>query len=136
MSVRPFCPRRTQKQKNTKSLRLLNRGRKGLRLSMAKFYRNLADKRMYRELSQKAMAEAIGVAQSTYSLYEKGAREPNIDKIIKISEVLGVSADELLGIKTKQDKAYESFMRLDALDRAEILGTIKQMLKDEKYKEE
>lgn len=91
---------------------------------------------MYRELSQKAMAEAIGVAQSTYSLYEKGAREPNIDKIIKISEVLGVSADELLGIKTKQDKAYESFMRLDALDRAEILGTIKQMLKDEKYKEE
>ncbi len=80
------------------------------------------------------MAESIGVAQSTYSLYEKGAREPNIDKIIKISSVLGVTSDELLGIEQRQDENYSMFSRLNAVDRAEIMGTIKQMLKG--YKEE
>ena len=38
---------------------------------MAGFNENLSEKRIQRGLSQKAMAEAIGVAQSTYSLYEK-----------------------------------------------------------------
>lgn len=96
---------------------------------MAQFNENLTNKRALKGLSQKAMAEAIGVAQSTYSLYEKGAREPNIDKIIKISAVLGVTSDELLGIEQKEDENYAMFSRLNAVDRAEIMGTIKHMLK-------
>lgn len=39
-----------------------------------------------------------GVAKSTYSLYESGNREPNVQNIKKIADILGVSADELLGI--------------------------------------
>ncbi len=103
---------------------------------MAKFNKNLADARLLQGISQKAMAEALGVAQSTYSLYEKGAREPNIEKIVAISEILKVSADELLGVKTKESELYEMFLLLDSIDRAEITGTIKQMLKSEKYKGE
>ena len=45
------------------------------------------------------MAESIGVAKSTYSLYESGNREPNVQTIKKIADVLNVSADELLGIE-------------------------------------
>ena len=44
------------------------------------------------------MAESIGVAKSTYSLYESGNREPNVQTIKKIADVLNVSADELLGL--------------------------------------
>lgn len=44
------------------------------------------------------MAENIGVAKSTYSLYESGKREPNVDTIKKIASSLNVSADTLLGI--------------------------------------
>ena len=66
---------------------------------MGDFNRNLSELRVMRGLSQKDMAEKIGVARSTYTLYEKGAREPNISKIIKIAEVLQVSTDELFGLK-------------------------------------
>ena len=75
---------------------------------MAGFNENLSEKRMQRGLSQKAMAEAIGVAQSTYSLYEKGAREPNISKIVKISEVLNISIDDLFGTEPVVDELLES----------------------------
>ena len=70
---------------------------------MTDFSRNLSAKRIENELSQKAMSEAVGVAQSTYSLYEKGAREPNIGKIVKIAEVLSVSVDELFGVTSAND---------------------------------
>ena len=62
------------------------------------FNKNLKNAREMRGLSQKYVAEAIGVAKSTYSLYESGNREPNVQTIKKISDILNVSADELLGI--------------------------------------
>ena len=101
---------------------------------MTRFSENLRLIRFQKGLSQKAVAELIGVAQSTYSLYEKGEREPNIDKIAKISVVLDVTSDELLGIEQKQDENYAMFKRLNPVDRAEVMGTIKHMLKS--YEEE
>lgn len=62
------------------------------------FNKNLRWAREQKGLSQKDVAEKIGVAKSTYSLYESGSREPNVQTIKKIADVLGVSADELLGI--------------------------------------
>lgn len=63
-----------------------------------KFNENLKIAREKRNMSQKALAESIGVAKSTYSLYESGNREPNVQTIKKIADVLNVSDDELLGI--------------------------------------
>lgn len=62
------------------------------------FNENLKYAREQKGLSQKEVSEKIGVAKSTYSLYESGNREPNVQTIKKIADVLGVSADELLGI--------------------------------------
>lgn len=62
------------------------------------FNENLRDVREQKGLSQKEVAKKIGVAKSTYSLYESGNREPNVQTIKKISDVLNVSADKLLGI--------------------------------------
>ena len=62
------------------------------------FNENLRRVREQKGLSQKDVAEKIGVAKSTYSLYESGNREPNVQTIKKIADVLEVSADELLGI--------------------------------------
>ena len=64
-----------------------------------KFNENLKFAREKRGYSQNDMAESIGVAKSTYSLYESGNREPNVQTIKKIADVLNVSADELLGIE-------------------------------------
>ena len=52
-------------------------------------------------MTQKEVADIIGVAKSTYSLYESGNREPNVQTIKKISDVLNVSADELLGLNSE-----------------------------------
>ena len=63
-----------------------------------RFNENLKIARERKGLSQKDIAEGIGVAKSTYSLYESGNREPNVQTIKKIADLLNVSADELLGI--------------------------------------
>ena len=68
---------------------------------MSDFYENLKAARLQKKLSQKDVAEAIGVAKSTYSLYESGKREPNVKTIKKIADVLGVSGDILLGTATE-----------------------------------
>ncbi|WP_251393100.1 helix-turn-helix domain-containing protein [Mediterraneibacter agrestimuris] len=62
------------------------------------FKENLKEARIKSGLSQKEVSENIGVAKSTYSLYESGNREPNVNTIKKIADVLNVSADTLLGI--------------------------------------
>lgn len=62
------------------------------------FNENLKEARLKSGLSQKDLSENIGVAKSTYSLYESGKREPNVDTIKKIASALNVSADTLLGI--------------------------------------
>ena len=49
-------------------------------------------------MSQKDVAENIGVAKSTYSLYESGNREPNVITIKKIAAYLNISANSLLGL--------------------------------------
>ncbi len=65
------------------------------------FYENLKLAREQKGLSQKDVAEKVGIAKSTYSLYESGNREPNVQTIKKLANVLDVSADELLGIDTE-----------------------------------
>lgn len=63
-----------------------------------KFYENLKAVRERKSITQKEVCEAIGVAKSTYSQYESGAREPNVLTIKKIADFLNISADDLLGI--------------------------------------
>ena len=63
-----------------------------------KFFENLKDARISAGLSQKEVAEQLGVAKSSYSLYESGKREPDVDKIKKLAQILGVSSDTLLGL--------------------------------------
>lgn len=64
-----------------------------------KFNENLKLARERKGLSQKEVSESIGVAKSTYSLYESGSREPNVQTIKKLADILNTSADELLGIE-------------------------------------
>lgn len=62
------------------------------------FSENLKTVREQKKLTQKDVAENIGVAKSTYSLYESGNREPNVQTIRKIADFLNTSADLLLGL--------------------------------------
>lgn len=67
------------------------------------FNDNLRNARLKKGYSQKEVAENIGVAKSTYSLYESGNREPNVQTIKKLADLLSVSTDDLLGIEDETD---------------------------------
>ena len=48
-------------------------------------------------LTQKEIAEHIGVSRQTYTNYESGNREPDFKTLLKLAEYLDVSTDYLLG---------------------------------------
>ena len=50
-------------------------------------------------LTQKEIAERVGVNPSTISKYLKQDKFPAIDTFANICEVIGASADEILGLK-------------------------------------
>ena len=60
-----------------------------------KFNENLKEARIKKGLSQKEVADNIGVAKSTYSLYESGNREPNVQTIKKIADFLDAKCSEI-----------------------------------------
>ena len=48
-------------------------------------------------MTQKDVAEMIGVSQSTYSTYENGINYLNAERLEKLAKIYGVSVDYLLG---------------------------------------
>lgn len=55
-------------------------------------------------LSQKKLAQRTGVANSTMNLYETNERNPSLSTLIKLSKVLGVSTDYLLGLDSDREE--------------------------------
>lgn len=54
------------------------------------------------------MAEKLGISQPVVSDYERGAVRLHGELILKVAEILNVTADELLGRETKKPKARPS----------------------------
>ncbi|WP_274964150.1 helix-turn-helix domain-containing protein [Tepidanaerobacter syntrophicus] len=53
--------------------------------------------RAEKQVSQKAVADAIGVDRTTYNKYETGKSQPDFETIKKLADYFGVSVDYLLG---------------------------------------
>ena len=53
----------------------------------------------YSNLSQKEIAERLGVNPSTVSKYMRMDKYPSLDTFANLCEILDVSADEILGLK-------------------------------------
>ena len=73
------------------------------------FHENLRNARQRKGMSQQDVADKVGVAKSTYSMWETGNREPNLMKIIALTKVLGVTGDELLGLTPPEETAYHDY---------------------------
>ena len=59
--------------------------------------KRLREIRKKRNITIKELAERINVAESTVSLYETQKRQPTLDTVRNIADVLQVSTDKLLG---------------------------------------
>ena len=74
-------------------------------------------------LTQKELAEKIGVSQSAVFFWEKEINEPTAGYIIKMANLFGVSTDELLSFEKsnnvelpKERLILEYFSKLSASD--------------------
>lgn len=60
------------------------------------FHDNLKRLRTQAKVTRKELAQVLDMHPNAYGMYETGTREPNIEKICKIAQVLRVTIDELL----------------------------------------
>jgi HTH-type transcriptional regulator, competence development regulator len=71
----------------------------------------LIELRKAKKLRQEDIAKILGIARTTYAMYEQGNREPDFDTLNKIADYFDVSIDHLLGReekgKTKEDSLEE-----------------------------
>lgn len=58
---------------------------------------NLRETRELRGITQSELAKKLGVSQTNIYNYEVGRTEPNIDTLIRLSHILEVSVDYLVG---------------------------------------
>lgn len=63
------------------------------------FGARLARLRQERGITQVQLAQTLGTTQRAISYYENEAGYPPVDSIIRLADAMGISADELLGIR-------------------------------------
>lgn len=105
-----------------------------------------------RQMKQSELVEKTGIGKSSISTYLSGEYEPKQRNIYKIAKALNVSEAWLMGydvpmkrteyhntnqpeptIAPELQELHDLISRLDPIDRAEIRGMMKQMLRADKY---
>lgn len=65
----------------------------------------LKEIRAEKKITTIELGKRLGVVPSTITNWEKGLRKPDVDMLVKLTEVFGCTADELLGIERKRPEA-------------------------------
>lgn len=65
-------------------------------------YQRLKELRLEKELSQKAVAEALGMVYQQYARYENGTNEIPFRHVITLAKFYGVSLDYLAGLSDQR----------------------------------
>ncbi|MBE6791050.1 MAG: helix-turn-helix transcriptional regulator [Clostridia bacterium] len=65
---------------------------------MDNFYPRLRDLREDHDLSQRQVAEYLGMKQPQYNRYERGLRDIPTDVLIKLAQLYNTTTDYILGI--------------------------------------
>ena len=64
---------------------------------MTELSKNLAELRKKKKFSQSQVAEQLFVTPQAVSRWERGETEPDVDTLVKIAEIYGVSVEEVVG---------------------------------------
>lgn len=88
----------------------------------------LADKimnlRKQQGMSQEELAHQLGISRQSVSKWESGASIPDLDKILKLSDLFGVSTDYLLKDEIEEVSYSESSALLDDDIDSEIVKSV------------
>ena len=83
---------------------------------MVEFGETLKGLRQRAGLTQKQLAERMGITSSVVSYYELSERNPSPETLIKLASIFQVTTDFLLGIQ----KNPEATLDVSGLDKEEI----------------
>jgi len=91
------------------------------------FGKRLAELRKQKGLTQRTLAELIGVSERVIAYYEAESKYPPAHHIVPLIKALKVSADELLGVKNIKQQLNPELAKLwRRLKKAEQLSTKNQ----------
>lgn len=97
----------------------------------------IKEKREALGISQKALADTVGITPSSINQYEAGSKTPSTDILKEIAIALSTETDYLLGMKKDEDKiavAFRDLGKLSETDRRIVLENIKTLSKLSKEK--
>ncbi len=117
---------------------------------MSFFGKNLKKIRKLKSLSQKELADSMGLKRAALGAYEEGRSEPKIDTIIRFANYIGISIDSLLQrelsvnellnfnteLTTDESKLRKSFPKTPFITKefvADYTQTVKQYLVELDY---
>lgn len=83
-------------------------------------------------LRQEDVAKKLGIARTTYAMYEQGKREPDFNLLEKMAELYDVSVDYLLGRTDDPSplaKKGDSLPELTEKEEQDIAKDLERMLK-------
>lgn len=92
-------------------------------------------------MTQKELAELLGVKNSAVSNWEKGVNSIDIETLFKACTIFKISVNDMYGQYSNETVEFSDEIKdlvsivsqLDTIDRAEIRGMMKQMLRADKY---
>ena len=90
---------------------------------MQYFGERLRDLRHEKHMTQKQLADKLNLSKGTISAYEQGKKYPSIEVLIKLCNILQVSADYLLGLSDDMQ-----LMRSNLTD--EQMSTFRKLIYD------
>lgn len=86
---------------------LMHAGGRPAKKSRSTLGERLREARIKAGLSQAELAERMGTTQPAIAYWERGAQRLRSDVVARLSEILGLSTDELLGTKTRRPPAAQ-----------------------------
>lgn len=78
---------------------------RGVRMNVGK---NIAKFRKEKELTQEELAQKINISAKAISSYENNRNLPNIEMLISLSQELGVSINDILGVTEENSKELKN----------------------------
>ena len=88
---------------------------------MADFATMLKYLREREKLSQRDLAEKLGISKSTISMYEMGKRHPKFEDEEAIADFFNVDLNTLRGKRTPEDALIEAYANRDKVEKAKAL---------------
>jgi transcriptional regulator with XRE-family HTH domain len=85
-----------------------------------KFQDKLQIFRKEKGMSQEKLADKIGVSRQAVAKWETGQSCPDLDKIIALSDLLGVSVDSLVKDRDDENCLYQNARQLHCMDEEAI----------------